>query len=126
MNKYSKKITPRPYVYHISSPRNRASIKKHGLLGKDNSIISYKNAVFAHNTCELSYDWHPFNLDFLEVCFSGGFHYGLESENHILLNFIALGYDVWRINTRAQKQNWFVDEIAQGEFLDGISYPFMW
>lgn len=124
MNQYSKKITPRPYVYHISSFRNRASIQKNGLLGKDNSIIGYKNAVFAHNTCEVSFDWHPFNIDFMEACFSGRLHYGLESEDPILLYFIALGYDVWRIDTRALKQNWFVDEIAQEDFLDGMSYPY--
>lgn len=115
MNQVQQKLIPRPYVYHISSFRNRASIQKHGSIARTILSLVIKNAVFAHNTCEV-FDWHPFNIDFMEACFSGAKHYVSESEDPILLYFIALGYDVWRIDTRALKQNWFVDEIAQEDF----------
>lgn len=116
MENYKQKITPRRYIYHISKKCYRNLIIKEGLIGKSNSIIGYKNAIFAHNTPQRLNFWFPYILDRWELDLDG-FKTPLEK-------FIILKYDVWRIDTRKIINEWFLDNVAQEDFLNGSKYPF--
>ncbi len=117
MEKYKKKITPRRYVYHISKNVFRNSIIKSGLIGKSNSTIGYTNAVFAHNNCDDLLLWYPFILDIWDLTVKTG-------GKTITKVYTILNYDVWRIDTGKITNEWFIDNVAQNDFLDKSEYPF--
>ena len=127
MKNYSSKIKPRRYVYHLTYSENREFIVRKGLVASSrDGALSYKNAVFAHNTNKITEYWYPYILDQYDIMF------GMIKEIVNLMNFgswleqdfVTMKYDIWRIDTHALNRNWFLDNVAGRDFLKGINYPY--
>ena len=125
MKNYTSKIQPRRYVYHLTHSENREFILRKGLKANSSKGF-YKNAVFAHNTNQLTHYWYPYVMDQYDIMF------GMVKQKVKLMNFaswleqdfVTMKYDIWRIDTYALNKNWFVDDIAINNFLNGIKYPY--
>jgi len=116
MENYTQKITPRRFVYHMTSRFNRSLILKKGLLASSSEGIGYKNAVFAHNTKMLSDLWYPYVMD--HWAWFGDNTRIIHSEDPLLDQFLHFHcYDIWRIDTRKFKRDWFIDNVAGDDFL---------
>lgn len=125
MKNYSSKIKPRRYVYHLTYSENREFILRKGLKANSSAGL-YRNAVFAHNTNQLTDYWYPYVMDQYDIMF------GMVKQEVKLMNFgswleqdfVTMKYDIWRIDTHALNRNWFVDNVAVTDFLNGIKYPY--
>jgi hypothetical protein len=83
-------IVPERYVWHVSSPKKRVSIKESGL--KVDS--SDHNCIFANN--------QSFNVIFM-------YPFCLEAENGRYRPNNLLKYDYWRIDTHSFQADWYID-----------------
>lgn len=120
---YQQRITPQRFVYHLTSKSNRLSIAKKGLIGHSTQSIGYQNAIFAHNHCKPSCLWYPYILDVYDSNPNQTIKF-LNDENFIVTDFALMNYDVWKIDTKAIKNEWFVDNVALKDFLAGSWYPY--
>ena len=94
--KLNEKTETSRYIYHSSSPENRESILKHGLIPK--SSDESKEWFFSH---EYAY---PKAIFATKVNNTG-----------IINPWGNVGYDIWRIDTNILKNEWFVDLNYTGE-----------
>jgi hypothetical protein len=85
-----EKIIPERYVWHLSSPENRASILKFGLTLE----FGDHKCIFANN--------QSFNVIFM-------YPFCLEEENGRYRPDNLLKYDFWRIDTARFKADWYID-----------------
>ena len=82
------------YVFHVSSPQNRLSILKNGLVAKKKQNRS--NGIYAHNDFEPKFMWYPMFFDaWLQT----------DDEFHKFLSY----FDYWRIDTHAIENIWYED-----------------
>ncbi len=119
---YRKKIKTRRFVYHLTYSIYRESILKKGLLANSCENI-YKNAIFAHNTNKPFHLWYPYVLDVYDIPLHL-LNIITNNEYYIETDFLILNYDIWRIDTAAINKQWFLDDIAISQFLDGEIYPY--
>jgi hypothetical protein len=119
---YTQKIKTRRFVYHLTYKVHRESILKKGLLANcyENQ---YKNAIFAHNTSKPSHLWYPYVLDVYDIPYHL-LNIVVNNDYCIETDFLLLNYDIWRIDTKALKRQWYFDNIAISQFLEGENYPY--
>ena len=85
-----EKIIPERYVWHLSSPANRASILDGGL----QIDLSEHNCIFANNQSANIKFMYPFCLETFD---------GLYNSDNLLK------YDFWRIDTHCFEADWYID-----------------
>jgi hypothetical protein len=85
-----EKIIPERYVWHLSSPENRASILKFGLTLE----FGDHKCIFANN--------QSFNVIFM-------YPFCLEAEKGRYRPNNLLKYDFWRIDTHSFQADWYID-----------------
>jgi len=96
-------IIPSRYICHVTSPENRDSINKNGLLPSLGFRAVFKGKIFANNGAFPSNNWYPFNIDFLDDCLMGNV-----SDDLDFLEW-AGKYDIWMIDTLKIKNLWYCD-----------------
>jgi len=96
------KITPNRFVYHVTSPKNRESINKLGLLPYTKS---YCGGLYANNGFKPDMNWFPFILDRWDLFF--------EEDEWDFYEWISK-YDIWQIDTLAIENDWYTDRFEIG------------
>ncbi len=89
-------IQPQAFVWHVSYPGARKSIRESGILR------NRQGAVFANNRSDEIHNFWPFPIDKYEWWFSRGFR-------GTFWQIVSSEYDFWRINTWAVGTKWRID-----------------
>jgi hypothetical protein len=123
-----KKVNPNRFVYHVTSETFRDQIFRNGLIGKSSlAHVNFKNPIFAHNLSVPNLNWYPFVLDSIWNWDTMDDFKLLNTSqyDYLKLQCMTKGYDFWQIDTRKLKnKQWFIDEVATNEFLNGINFPY--